>query len=275
MRCKICESATDAFGTLKVLVSFEARYRRCRSCGFVFIEAVNWLELAYSSAIAASDTGIVVRNLKLADAAALLIPLAFSEARRFLDYGGGAGLLVRLLRDRGFDFRLQDKYCTNVFARGFEAQPGERFDLVTCMELVEHLVDPLPTFAELADLAPAMLFSTELLPRSRNRPGEWWYYAPETGQHVSFYTRKSLQVIGERLGRRLATNGSNLHLLSIKPVSDRLLKLVASRKAKALAKVWVSLPGKRRRPLTKADARAFQVLREPSAASEQHIDKSC
>ena len=259
MRCKLCDSATEHFGELKILGSFDARYRRCVACGFVCVESPHWLELAYSSAIAAADTGIVARNFKLAEVTDLLIGLAFNDAQRFLDFGGGSGLLVRMMRDRGFNFLLQDKYCANVFAAGFVAQPGERFDMVTCMEVAEHLVEPLPTFLELGTLVDgagtgAIVIATELLPDRANRPGEWWYYAPETGQHVSFYTVAALRVIAERLRLRLATNGVNLHVLSAAPVSNRLLGLISSRTGRPLARAVIRLTGRKRRSLTHSDA---------------------
>jgi hypothetical protein len=262
VHCKICESATIDFGGLTILSRHEARYRRCEGCGFVFVEDVRWLEEAYSAAIAASDTGIAVRNLRVASEAQVLIQLAFPRAQRFLDYGGGAGLFVRLMRDRGFDFRLLDKYCANVFAGGFEAQPGERFDVLTCFEVIEHLVDPLPTFREFAALAPAMIIGTELLPARRNRPGEWWYYAPETGQHVSFYTRTALETIGERLGLRLASNGRNLHVLSGARISDAIVKLATSR-VRPLAGAFLDVVGRRRRSLTHRDAERFRSPGRP------------
>ena len=216
----------------------------------------------YSSAIAASDTGIAVRNLKLAEILALLIDLEFRSARRFLDFGGGSGLLVRLMRDQGFDFYLLDKYCANVFAGGFEAQPGERFDLVTCMEVAEHLVDPLPTFLELGTLAPSIVLGTELLPETANRPGEWWYYAPETGQHISFYTVAALRVIAERMRLNLATNGINLHVLSPESVSDRLLRSLSSRRRRSFARALLRLQGRKRRSLTESDASRVRVARD-------------
>lgn len=267
MYCNLCESPTADFGALRILGRFDARYRRCKACGFTFAENVSWLGLAYSSAIAASDTGIAVRNLKLAQMTSLLIALAFHDAKRFLDYGGGSGLLVRLMRDRGFDFWLRDKYCPNVFAGGFEAQEGDRFDLATCMEVAEHLPDPMPTFKELATLAPALVLSTELLPETANRPGEWWYYAPETGQHVSFYTVAALRVIAERLQMRVATNGANLHVLSVAPVSDSLIRLVSSRRGRVLASLAVRLAGRRRRSLTQTDADKW---RSTQRASDSH-----
>lgn len=266
MHCKICESATEDFGGLRILATYDARYRRCQACGFVFVENAHWLEQAYSSAIANSDTGIAARNLKLADITSLLIALAFKDAQRFLDFGGGSGLLVRLMRDQGFDFRLLDKYCANVFAAGFEAQPGERFDLVTCMEVAEHLMDPLPTFLELGALAPAIVIGTDLLPGSANRPGEWWYYTPETGQHVSFYTEGALRVIAERLTVHLATDGESLHVLSPTPVSNRLLRMISSRQGRSFARAVVRMTGRRRRPLTYSDAERMRklVLDHPS-----------
>lgn len=259
MRCKLCESATEHFGELKILGSFDARYRRCTVCGFVCVEEATWLERAYSCAIAAADTGIVARNLKLADMTGLLIGLAFPRARRFLDFGGGAGLLVRMMRDRGFDFRLQDKYCANIFAGGFDARPDERFDMVTCMEVAEHMVDPLPAFRELGALVEgaaeqAIVVTTELLPKAANRPGQWWYYAPETGQHISFYTEAALHAIAERLRMRVASNGSNFHVFSTVPVSKRLLKMISSRRGRVLASVLVRLAGRTRRSLTQSDA---------------------
>lgn len=259
MHCKLCESPTEHFGELLLLQSFQAVYRRCTSCGFVSAENPTWLEQAYSAAIAAADTGIVARNLKLAEITRLLIGLAFNDAQRCLDFGGGAGLLVRLMRDHGFDFRLQDRYCANIFAGGFEARPGESFDLLTCMEVVEHLVDPLPAFQELRTLAPTLIISTELLPASSNRPGQWWYYAPETGQHISFYTQKALGVIAERLKLHLTTNDKNLHVLSTRPVSNSLLRLVSSRKGRAIASAMFRLSGRKRSSLIQSDA---QLARE-------------
>ena len=264
MRCKLCESATEHFGELKILGSFDARYRRCTACGFVCVEEAAWLEQAYSSAIAAADTGIVARNLKLADMTSLLIGLAFPGAQRFLDFGGGAGLLVRMMRDRGFDFRLQDKYCANIFAGGFEAEPGERFDMVTCMEVAEHMMDPLPAFRELrarvegAD-TQAIVVSTELLPKAANRPGEWWYYAPETGQHISFYTEGALHAIAEQLQMRVASNGCNFHVFSTIPVSRRLLRMISSRRGRALARYLIGLSGRTRCSLTQSDAQKARL----------------
>lgn len=141
--CKVCGSATAHFGRQRVLTAFNAECRRCSACGYVFVVEPHWLEQAYSTAIAALDTGIVTRNLWLADATCALLGLSLRGVRRSLDFGGGSGLFVRMMRDRGHDFHWWDAYSPNLLACGFEARAEDRFDLLTAFELVEHLVEPM------------------------------------------------------------------------------------------------------------------------------------
>jgi hypothetical protein len=48
----------------------------------------------------------------------------------------------------------------------------------------------------------------------------WWYFAPEHGQHISFYTLESLRIMAKAGGRFLYTNGANIHLFSRTPLSE-------------------------------------------------------
>lgn len=67
LTCKICDSPlTQAFKTL-VLGKHEATYNYCEECGFLSAENPHWLEEAYSSAIASTDTGLVARNVAIAN----------------------------------------------------------------------------------------------------------------------------------------------------------------------------------------------------------------
>src|SRR6478672_8229207 len=162
--CPVCDAATAHVGSQPVLGRHPAEYRRCVQCGYLFIVEPHWLDEAYATAIAALDTGIVTRNLWLADATTALLGTSLRGVRRSVDYGGGTGLLVRLMRDRGHDFRWHDAYSPNLLAIGFEADLAQPSDLATAFELVEHLPDPMSVFAEPRDLAPTLLLSTELLP---------------------------------------------------------------------------------------------------------------
>lgn len=254
MTCKLCGGDAEPFGELMVLGRHHARYRRCAACGYVSVESPDWLDEAYADhAIAALDTGIVMRNLWLADAVDALLRWRFRSVRTALDYGGGTGLFVRLMRDRGHDFRWSDPHCENLFALGFEADERESFDLVTCFEVIEHLTDPMPVFRRLAERAPILVFSTELLPAHNNCPGEWHYYAPETGQHVGFFTAASLQRVANQLGCHFASDSRMLHAFTAEPFNPRWLRVVSKQRR---ARRLLRLAGKRM-PLTWRDAEAL------------------
>lgn len=264
MTCKLCGGDTRLFGELIVLGHHRARYLRCEACSYVFVEAPDWLDEAYADhAITALDTGIVVRNLWLADAVDALLRWRFRKVRTALDYGAGTGLFVRLMRDRGHDFRWSDPYCENLFARGFEAGDSETFDLVTCFEVAEHLTEPLPVFRQLTERAPILILTTELLPGNNPRPGEWHYYAPETGQHVGFYTQASLQALAGKLGRHFASDGRMLHAFTAEPLDPRWLRVVAKQRH---ARRLLRMAGKHAR-LTWRDAETLtQALRARQSA---------
>ena len=263
--CSICESATTFFGEQTILGKYRGVYRRCTQCGYIHVVDPHWLDEAYGTAIAALDTGIVARNLWLADACCALLGTSLRQVRTTLDHGGGTGLLVRLMRDRGHDFRWRDGYSPNLLAIGFDAQEHETFDLVTAFELVEHLPDPMAGFATLHGFAPRMLISTELVPAQGNGLGQWWYYAPESGQHIGFFTRRSLQVVAERLQLRLSSNGRNLHVLADETVSEAWLQLLGKpKRARGCARLgW-------RRSLAHRDADLLQArLQSTTPRSDQ------
>jgi len=103
-----------------------------------------WLEEAYDSAIAVTDTGLVQRNIGIAGKLASMLYFSLDIRGRCLDIAGGYGMLVRLMRDFGFDFYWEDKYCDNILAQGFEASNLDNdFDAVTAFEVLEHVHDPV------------------------------------------------------------------------------------------------------------------------------------
>jgi hypothetical protein len=206
------------FASAAVLGKYTVGYFRCSRCGFIRTEEPYWLEEAYSSAITGSDVGLVRRNFQLAAIAKVVIATFFGRAGYFVDYAGGYGLFVRLMRDSGFDFRWYDKYCNNLFARDFVApQPvTEPAELLTAFEVFEHLADPFGELERMLTFSPNILFTTQLLPEPAPRPGEWWYYGLEHGQHIAFYTREALLQLAKRAGLNYYTNGASMHLFTEK-----------------------------------------------------------
>jgi len=215
LACSCCEGTFLAFARGQLLGDVPVQYLRCDRCGFVRTENPTWLERAYQRPIATLDVGLLSRCLWLADATEA-IALTLPRDSRILDWAGGYGTLTRLLRDEGVDAYHHDPYTENLFAQLWEGNPNEEWDLITMFEVLEHLTDPLEVLEPLSTRSPILLFSTQLLPDPTPQPGAWWYYAPETGQHVSFYSARSLNILAERLGMRLLSNGTNFHCL-IKP----------------------------------------------------------
>jgi hypothetical protein len=226
MKCKICRSATEVAFTAKVLSKYDTTYFRCVSCGFMQTDDPHWLAEAYTSAVLDIDLGPINRAIVGSRQIEGLILASFDRNASFVDYGGGHGVLVRLMRDRGFDFYWHDRYCENLFAKHFVAKAGQRFELLTAFEVFEHLADPLAEIDSMLGYSGNLLFSTLLLQRSVQTAADWWYLAPEYGQHVAFYTVAALRVIAQRFGLHLSTDGTGLHLLSRKLISNRLFRFL-------------------------------------------------
>jgi YHS domain-containing protein len=114
---------------------------------------------------------------------------------RILDFGGGNGLLCRLLRDLDFDVRRFDSHAANHFAQNFE-DDGGTYDIVCAFEVVEHFANPfeeLPTIFERAERA--VVIGTQPYARQGK---SWWYLNPAGGQHVFFYSHSAMRYIADR-----------------------------------------------------------------------------
>ncbi len=226
-QCKICGAESLLFGQANMLNKYTVDYFQCSQCRFVQTEQPYWLDEAYEEAIAGSDVGLVNRNLRLADLTQYLLGQYFDADGAFLDYGGGYGLFVRFMRDRGYDFYWHDTFCQNLMAQGFEGLVEQKYELVTAFELVEHLVDPIAEIRAILACNDSLLFSTELLPDSNPAPDVWWYYAPHEGQHISIYTYEALRHIAKQLGVNLYSNGKSVHLLTRRTMPEDLFQMDA------------------------------------------------
>lgn len=230
--CAVCNAANEIFAEGIILGKHRTNYYRCVNCGFIQTGPPIWQPEAYSAAITSSDIGMLGRNNHHAGLVKALLWAFFRPERRFLDYGGGYGILVRLMRDKGFDFHRHDKYCANLFAQGFDVSgPGQDlFELVTAFEFLEHVHDPRVEIANLLAYSDNLFMSTELLADPPPLPERWWYYGLEHGQHVSFHTHRSLSLLAEHFGLRLYSARGTYHLLTRKELSPFLYRSIFRKK---------------------------------------------
>jgi len=203
-RCRLCGGGTDVLDRGLVLGQWPARLHRCRSCGYVQFASPSWLDEAYADAITSTDLGLLRRSIRSARRIRDVLAVADALGGPVLDWGGGHGTLTRLLRDAGIDCLHWDPRCTNLFARGFEAEPASRrWSAVVALEVVEHLGDPWEFFGSVGPMTDLVIFSTEVLPEEQGEPpplAAWPYYAPEHGQHVGFMAERSIRLVASRLG---------------------------------------------------------------------------
>jgi hypothetical protein len=204
-RCPVCGGPRrQAFRAL-VRSQFEGTFLTCAACGLLQAEDPDvWLREAHADPIVRNDTGLVMRNLALARRVTPLLYFEFDPAGRYCDLGGGTGLLVRLMRDLGFDYYWSDPHCPNTLAGGFELDVTRGpCELVSAFEVLEHVVDPLALLDDARQRIGARSFvvSTETFVGAPP-PIDWWYYAFEVGQHISFYQPRTLDRIAARLGLR-------------------------------------------------------------------------
>ena len=223
MDCHICSKSCVSYFKTLVLKKYNVEYFKCTYCGFIQTEEPYWLNEAYRSAITDLDIGLVSRNMYYSDIIEGFFDTGlFNDKGIFLDYAGGYGLFVRIMRDKGINFYRQDVYCQNLFARHFDLDDlpdGQRFDVITAFEVFEHLVNPIEGLREMLTYTDTIVFSTELQQQANPTPDNWWYFVPETGQHISLYTHQSLQIIANNEGLNLYSNKFNLHIFSKKKLS--------------------------------------------------------
>lgn len=222
MDCKICGKQSKEFDCAKILGKYKVHYYHCIGCGFVQTEEPYWINEAYSSAFASIDTGTMTRNLR--NTTNLLFFMKWVGNGPCLDFGGAYGVLTRMMRDYGFDFYSYDKYAPNLFASGFDGDLAKKYALVTSFENFEHFVNPMEEIENILNMTETVYFTTFLLPGRMPPIQSWWYYALDTGQHISFYSRETLEYIAQKYNMHLITDDIETHILSRKKIPYNFFK---------------------------------------------------
>jgi SAM-dependent methyltransferase len=192
---------------------YVAHYYECGSCRALQVVDPSWLAEAYAQEgnplVDNPDKGRFARNFSAFHYIAALVESGVVPERPMtLDFGGGYGILTQMLRSGGYEAWQADPHVPVPFLaadRGLsrlEDFPDGSFDLVTSLEVMEHLDDPQSVVDRLARLLKpggTLMLSTTLY-----RPGEhdqnWFYLHPETGQHITFWSREALIECARRAG---------------------------------------------------------------------------
>lgn len=192
------------------------QYYQCPVCGFVYTEEPYWIGEAYEDSITNVDTGMMQRTVQNVLATNVIIHYFFKHSATFLDYGGGYGIFTRMMRDLGYNWLWYDKFSENLAARGFEYDGKHKIELITAFELFEHFENPMEEIEHLFSVSSNILFSTLIYDKELKYKEfeDWWYYVPETGQHISFYSQKTLQYLADKFNVYYYRIHDGLHLFS-------------------------------------------------------------
>lgn len=237
--CRLCGGATQQRFHLTLLGRHRVGYFVCMACGSLQTEAPHWLAEAYASGnLSPLDTGAAQRCI---DNQATCIALArWLGLRNAVEFGGGDGLLCRLLRDHGLNGFSTDRHARSVYAQGFDTPDFQTPDLVLAFEVIEHFADPGNELKALFAGRPrAVLVSTDVY---WDQGADWWYLSPETGQHVFFYSRKALRDFGAGQGYRLVTGGPYSLFVrdgEFSPARVRVARLLLKPRLRTFEKAWL------------------------------------
>jgi len=238
MKCRICSSESKEIFSAKILSKYVIKYYHCSVCDFLQTEEPFWLDEAYKSAIGMTDTGIIKRNYLFAKRSSALIKSLFDSNKKYLDFAGGYGIFVRMMRDFGFDFYWYDPFAENLFAKGFEYNKQDTILLITAFECFEHFANPVEEIEKILKISKNIIFSTRLFKGTPPKPSEWWYYSLDSGQHVSLYSTKTLKHLADKLGLHLNSDGKAFHLLSKEKHNDFWFNVILKLSDLGLAKIF-------------------------------------
>jgi SAM-dependent methyltransferase len=187
-------------------------FLRCGACGTYFTDRVPSPDTLgrFYGAYQGNPTYLAKLDKKLALETRRLFCLRFLvRGRRFLDVGSSIGCAVEAARRNGFAATglelgeeavaiARERFPRNEFIVGAlgALPPDRRFDLVQCVEVIEHVPD-VPLFVEqlAARVAPGgvLLLTTPDVGHRRVRGNEIGWGTLKPPEHITLFTRAGVR----------------------------------------------------------------------------------
>lgn len=155
--CVFCEVISSTFERARIRSNLRAlrlrsyTYWRCQGCGSLHCEPVGDLDALYRDyPLHQLDRLDYFHGAWQGTLVSMLQDAGLEPGHSVLDYGGGSGLLAAMLSRRGY----ADCTTFDPFVPGCD-DPGlleARYDLVACIEVLEHVEDPGALLDRLASL---------------------------------------------------------------------------------------------------------------------------
>ncbi|MEJ7578387.1 MAG: class I SAM-dependent methyltransferase [Pyrinomonadaceae bacterium] len=219
-RCKLCDEKTVYKFSLPLVAGLRGEYFECTNCRMLqsrhldVLTAPGLVEIADYDPNADLDSGAAWRMSCLASRLEQLVKLkVVPRARssfRALDFGCGTGFLVSYMAHRfgwsaiGYDPFWTPAYALDkVFTEWEQVAEKAPYNLIVASEVFEHFTDPKNELLRIREtLAKDIAFlyvTTGLYVPGKTTEG-WNYLAPQSGHHVSFYARRTMQEVARLVG---------------------------------------------------------------------------
>jgi SAM-dependent methyltransferase len=216
------KSCIEPQGELRLVPGLSIAYVICSKCGFCFApEFANWSPDEFSEKIYNDQYVLVdpdyVEARPRGNADSLLSLFGGSAGKiRHLDYGSGAGELVKILARAGWNSTSYDPFVD----RDVRIEDLGRFDLITAFEVFEHVPDVQQLVRNLQSLLnpDGVVFFSTLLSNGNIQLGKkltWWYASPRNG-HISLFSRNSLDMLGSGAGFNFGSFSPGVHVFFTK-----------------------------------------------------------
>jgi len=255
--CRFCFSDVKYFSTATVL-RYQGEYYKCLNCSSLQITNAFWLEEAHTNAISKLDTGLAARCVSAGNMIGTILALEGLRFSRGVDWAGGTGLLTRLLRDQGFRVFTFDKYAQPLHANGFEltkSEASKKANFISAIECIEHLENPIGDLIEFTSTKDYFFFTVDLISEKTPDPSrnEWWYFLPDSGQHITFPTAKGLSFFGDSLGFKYYFRIGSMHVFSRRELKVRTKAFMKFRIIRRLFFVFLPMVLTKKYSLTSED----------------------
>jgi hypothetical protein len=192
MNCTLCTAPSPLFCEDK-----KRTYFRCPECDLIFANPETHLPQEDEKAIYDfhQNGPQDIRYREFLSQLSMPLLEKLSTGMTGLDFGSGPGpTLSLMLEEQGMRMSIYDIYYAPD-----SGQLSRQYDFVTCSEVVEHFSEPAKAWPQLISLVKPKgyigVMTWMFTKKTAEQFNQWRYKGDPT--HVSFYTPKTMQWIGQ------------------------------------------------------------------------------
>lgn len=206
-KCPLCETKKNEL----YWKNEDKHYFRCKQCSLVFLEKkflptleVEKKQYDFHRNSAENEGYVAFLNQLIEPLHSMIKPNG-----QGLDYGCGPGPTLSVLMEKlGHEISLYDPF---YFPE--KSVLNQKYDFVTCTEVIEHVFDPALLITDLKKLLKSGgiigMMTQEV--KTKSEFPKWWYHRDPT--HTRFYSLETFKWISENYNLSLTNPKKNVFIL--------------------------------------------------------------